>query len=195
MISKLIRVAMVASIGGSALVASAATMTGDPYVPGQGRDKIAADLGIPAADILVDRRCVYTRTEHWVAQAEVKTMSTCTVLATPTRLILANYNSGTNGYVVDLSFDYSKIKSVALSTKNGFRPSLELDGKKEQVQLETDQGFISVSAWRGPPKVKPFDARGSVDIFEALKDKGIEVSEPKGLVEVELSSWTLFRRK
>ena len=193
--SSVVRIAIGLASIGTVFTVSAATMSFDPYVPGEGKDKIAADLAIPVADVVVDRRCVYTRTDHWVASTTPKSMSTCTVLATPTRLILANYDKSSSTYVVDLSFDYTQIKSVALSTKDGFDPSLEVDGKKQQLQLETDQGFISVSAWRTPPKVKPFDARGAEDLFELVKSKGVGLAEPKGLVEVEIPTFTLFRHK
>jgi hypothetical protein len=193
--SSLVRIIIVTAGIGAAVAVSAATMSFDPYVPGEGKGKIAADLAIPVADVAVDRRCVYTRTDHWVASTTPKSMSTCTVLATPTRLILANYDKDSGAYVVDLSFDYAQIKSVALSAKDGFDTSVQVDGKKQQLQLETDQGFISVSAWRTPPKVKPFDARGSEDLFEVVKSKGVAVAEPKGLVEVEIPTFTLFRHK
>lgn len=188
------RAAIAAAILTATLSSSAATSSFDPYVPGEGKEKIAADLSIPVADILVDRRCVYTRTNQWVSSTTPNTMSTCTVLATPTRLILANYGKTNNVYVVDLSFDYAQIKSVALSTKEGADPAIEFDGKKFQVQFETDQGFISVTAWRSPPKVKPFDARGSEDLFDLVRSKGVAVSDPKGLVQVETPTFNILFR-
>ena len=195
MIFRVLHISIGASCLGAVIAASAATMSFDPYVPGQDKDKIASDLTIPSADILVDRRCVYTRTEHWVASTKPKSMSTCTALATPTRFILANYDKSSGTYSVDLSFDYAQIKSVSLSVKDGLDASLQTDGKEQQVQLETDQGFISVSAWRSPPKVKPFDAGGSQDLFELIKSKGVSVAEPNGLVEVHLTTFNIFQRK
>jgi len=135
-----IRIAIATMALASALSASAATMAGDPYVPGEGKEALAAELALPVADILVDRRCVYTRTDQWVATTTVKTMSTCTVVATPTRLILANFNRSTKVHVVDLSFEYSQLKSVAISVKDGLDTSIYLGGRKLQVQFETDQG-------------------------------------------------------
>lgn len=180
----------------AALTVTAATTSFDPYVPGEGKHKIASDLAIPAEEILVDRRCVYTRTDRWVASTTARSMSTCTVLATQTRIVLANYDKGTDAYTVDLSFDYSEIKSVSLSEKDGIDPTLQVDGRKLQLQFETDKGFISLTAWRTPPKVKPFDARGAEDLFEVVKSKNVAVVEAKGLIEVGLPpTWTLLRVK
>jgi hypothetical protein len=188
------RLLVVATAIAAAATAGAATLAGDPYVPGEGREKIASDLALPVGDIIIDRRCVYTRTDQWVAKTTVKTMSTCTVLATPTRLILANYDRDRQSYIVDISFDYTQLKSVALSAKEDVDPSIYLDGRKVQVQFETEQGFISLTAWRSPPKVKPFDPRGADDLFELIKSKGVAVSESNGLVEVaQPSTFQLLR--
>lgn len=177
-------------------VASAATLDFDPYVPGEGKAELAAELGLSVDEVLVDRRCVYTKTEHWMAQTTVKSMSTCTLVITPNRIILANYDSGQKLHRVDLSFEYPQLTSVALSIQEGGDVSLDLDGRKTQVQFETPQGFVSVSAWRSPPKVKPFDTRGAEDAFDFIKSKGVPVVESHGRVNVENpKSFHLLQRR
>ena len=188
-----IRTALATMVIASAMSASAATTASDPYVPGEGKEGLAAELSVPAADILVDRRCVYTKTPQWVATTTPKTMSTCTVAATPTRLILANVERGTGKHVVDLSFDYTQLKSVALVVKEGFDTGIYLDGRKIQVQFETDDGFLSLTAWRSPQGVKPYDARGGQDLFDVIASKGVPVAESKGVVDVVLPKITIFK--
>ena len=47
-----------------AAAAFAATTASDPYVPGEGKQALADELSLPLGEFLVDRRCVYTRTDH-----------------------------------------------------------------------------------------------------------------------------------
>jgi hypothetical protein len=186
------RTALATTVMVSAMVASAATTASDPYVPGEGKEALAAELSVPVSDILVDRRCVYTKTPQWVATTTPKTMSTCTVATTPTRLILANVERGSGKHVVDLSFDYTQFKSVALVVKQGLDTGIYLDGKKIQIQFETDDGFISLTAWRSQG-VKPYDARGGQDLFGLIASKGVPVVESKGIVDVVLPKITIFK--
>ena len=183
--------ALVLSATGAAL---AATTASDPYVAGEGKPALADELGLPVDDILVDRRCVYTRTDQWIAKVTVKAMSTCTVVVTPTRLILANYDRSSRRHVVDLSFDYAQLKSVALSAKDGYDAATELDGKRFQVQFETDQGFISLTAWRSPQGVKPYEEQGAQDVFAVVASKGVPEVESKGRVDVVMTTpWVILR--
>jgi hypothetical protein len=177
-----------------AAAAFAATTASDPYVPGQGRQALADELSLPLGEILVDRRCVYTRTDHWIAKVPVKTMSTCTVVATPTKLIIANYDSSSQRHVVDISFDYAQLKAVALNAKDGYDAAIEVEGKRFQVQFETDQGFISLTAWRSPQHVKPYDEQGAKDVFDVVASKGVPVVESKGRVDVFMTTpLTIFK--
>jgi hypothetical protein len=163
---------------------SAATRDFDPYVPGEGLVKLAAELGLSPQEILLDRRCVYTKTDRWIPQTPIDTMSTCTLVLTPDRVILADYDSVSKVHRIDLSFEYAKLASVALHIKEISDTSWDLDGRKIQVQFATEQGFLSVTAWRSPPKVKPMDTRSAVDAFELIKSKGVPVVQSQGRIDV-----------
>lgn len=56
------RTARVTMVMASAMAPSAVTTARDPYVPGEGEETLSAELSVPAPDILIDRRCVYTKT-------------------------------------------------------------------------------------------------------------------------------------
>ena len=51
-----------------------------------------------------------------------------------------------------------------------------------------------MSAWRTPPKSNPL-TRAAPRVFELVQSKSVGVVEPKGLVEVKIPTFALFRHK
>lgn len=184
----------------SFLVINATTALADlstnPYNPVTDKLKLASDLGIGADDIALDRRCVFTKTEAWMAFASLKDAWTCVLVLTGEQLILSVFDGAHDRHKTFLKYSYSDLQQVSLRVdvaRNNI--SYYADGKKIQLQMPTKDGYISITAFRGKMGDRPFDWRGGQDAFDILKTKGIPEYESPGLVELEAAkSFTLFKR-
>lgn len=170
-----------------------ADLSTNPYNPETDKTKIVENLGIPESSMELDRRCVYSKTEKWLANAPRNVFQTCVLVVTDDRLILVTYNEKEDSYNSPFSYLFSEIQEISVSEQDGVR--LNVEGKKIQFQFLTKDGFFSVTAWRGKMGDRPIDSRGGQDAFDMVKAKGVAVTPSLGFVDMHMSnSFLIFRQ-
>lgn len=169
-----------------------ANLLPNPYNPETDKSKLLSDLGIPEQDVLLDRRCVVLRTEQWVKSTSPANGWTCVLVMTDTKLVLSVYDPKTDKHKQFISQNYGDIQSIALAEKE---VSSSAEGKTFQLEVATQQGFLSIRAMRGKMGDRPFDSRGSRDAFDILKAKGIQITQSLGITEISTDTFTFFHTK
>ena len=91
-----------------------ADLSTNPYNPETDKAKIAENLGIPESSMELDRRCVYSKTEKWLATAPRNVFQTCVLVGTDDRLILVTYNEKEDRYNSPFSYLFSEIQEISI---------------------------------------------------------------------------------